>query len=293
MTQVGQGQDNSRLATITIDNIDKTGPDVQLSASNITTDSITLNVIASDDISGLPDTPIYRYYQGDNFIKESQESSYVYKNLSQNTDYTLRVDVTDRAGNTTSESIGAKTLGGKPEIQIAELDSKTTDSLTFKAMATHAAGSTLKYELYVDNEIKDTLENQEQNTEVSLTASSLAMYQDYNCYIAVTDTFENTENSENIPAKTKCSGRTKQCTEGYSSSYYTCSAGCSGHVSYSHYHCSSCGKLLSAGASCTGYTCGKSYGSWATGTRSQMTNCPGCGQKKKLYQFTSSCGARS
>lgn len=108
-----------------IDWIDKTDPEVMLETSDTTTNSTTIKVTATDekDGSGLTATP-YTYYLIEGEVTDPEQiraqkgiakegptnlSNYTYTGLTQNTKYTLVVDVEDVAGNITTTSTVEKT----------------------------------------------------------------------------------------------------------------------------------------------------------------------------------------
>ena len=99
------GKNYGEYASVTI--LDLIKPTVTVTASGLTTRSITANVTAIDNESGMPTTPIYEYY-----IKKSSEStypsvatyagsnsSYTFDELTQSTSYNIKVITIDNAGN--------------------------------------------------------------------------------------------------------------------------------------------------------------------------------------------------
>ena len=86
------------------DILDETPPEVNISTSNLTYNSVTLNVTASDGQSGLADTETYAYYLGDVQQVTNTTKSHNYTGLNAQTQYTLKVVVKDRAGKTTEKS---------------------------------------------------------------------------------------------------------------------------------------------------------------------------------------------
>ena len=84
-------------------------PEVQISVTNVTTNSISVSVVASDKESGLSDTDTYAYYKNGAFVTASTNNSYVYNNLSESTPYTLEVKVQDKAGNEGKADISQRT----------------------------------------------------------------------------------------------------------------------------------------------------------------------------------------
>ena len=90
-----------RYATGNVTNIDKTGPTVTIEAQNITSNSVTLKVTASDNQSGLATTETYSYYYNGTFAIKTTDSSYNYTGLNSETSYVLKVMVVDKLGNST------------------------------------------------------------------------------------------------------------------------------------------------------------------------------------------------
>ena len=102
------GTNNGSYASVTI--LDEVSPTVNLSTSNITSRSATLKVTASDGQSGLATTGTYKYYLGNTLKTTSTNNSYTYTNLSDGTNYTLKVVVTDKVGKTTEKTTTVTTL---------------------------------------------------------------------------------------------------------------------------------------------------------------------------------------
>ena len=90
--------------------LDETPPEVEISASNVTGNSATLTVNASDGQSGLADTARYTYYLGDSFIVSNNTNTYTYTGLSSGVSYTLKVVVKDNAGKTTEKTTSITTV---------------------------------------------------------------------------------------------------------------------------------------------------------------------------------------
>ena len=101
---------------------DTTPPTVEVEIERTTSNSITINVIATDNESGMIDTPTYTYY-----IKKSTESTYeekssnntsshIFTDLTQETTYDIKVEVAgDNAGNTgtaTAQATTKKVISG-------------------------------------------------------------------------------------------------------------------------------------------------------------------------------------
>ena len=77
-------------------------------ATNVTYNSITVQVNASDAQTGLNGT--YTYYLNGGNAVTSANNSYTFNNLNPTTGYTIKVNVADRAGHITSETIVVTTI---------------------------------------------------------------------------------------------------------------------------------------------------------------------------------------
>ena len=82
----------------------------------VTSETIKVTVIAGDNESGLADIDTYRYYLNNEGTTRvtSESNTYTYTKLTENTDYTIRVEAVDRAGlvgeNTTNARTKNKTI---------------------------------------------------------------------------------------------------------------------------------------------------------------------------------------
>lgn len=101
---------------------DKTPPIVNITVSNVTYNSITITVQASDSQSGLADTDRYKYYLDNEteprFVGQIQ--TYTYTDLASGVIYNLKVEVKDKAGNTTIKTVSQQ-VGIAEEMPIKEL----------------------------------------------------------------------------------------------------------------------------------------------------------------------------
>lgn len=108
------GTNGSKTANIDVQDLEE--PKVNVTAGEITTNSITVSVGSSDEQWGMPTTPTYNYY-----IKKSTEAnyqetanytgtntSYTFTGLTQGTRYDVKITTQDKAGN-----IGTGTLINK------------------------------------------------------------------------------------------------------------------------------------------------------------------------------------
>ena len=94
------------LSTKIEDNIK---PIVSINLGTITSNSIQVQVTAQDNETGLADTNAYEYYL-DNVSKgTSNGSTYTFSNLLDGREYTLKVAVTDKAGNANEAEIKGTT----------------------------------------------------------------------------------------------------------------------------------------------------------------------------------------
>ena len=108
------GENHGEGITVTIDNIDKTLPELEIEA-NGKSNSIEVKAKATDEPSGIKD---YTYYIGEkdeegNIVWsegiKTEEPTHTFENLKQNTEYYVKVEVEDKAGNKTEEQTKVKT----------------------------------------------------------------------------------------------------------------------------------------------------------------------------------------
>ena len=88
--------------------LDTKSPTVTVTNGTVTTNSITVNVVATDGESGMPSPASYKYYiakaDGGSFAEEpdgepSESTTHTFANLEANVIYNIRVEVADVAGN--------------------------------------------------------------------------------------------------------------------------------------------------------------------------------------------------
>ena len=130
------GTNHGDFATVTID--DEINPTVNVSLGTSTSNSIVVNVNATDAESGMSSNPVYTYY-----IKESAEpeesyevpsgatelaaNTYTFANLKQSTSYDIKVEVkADIAGN-----MGTGTLLNQTTKTIPSGGGETQEGITF------------------------------------------------------------------------------------------------------------------------------------------------------------------
>ena len=96
--------------------LDGTEPSVSVTLRTVTENSIEVNVSASDGESGLADTNTYKYYTNDILKHTGTETSYTITGLTAETDYTIKVEAYDEAGNAGTDTKQTTTqVAGIPE----------------------------------------------------------------------------------------------------------------------------------------------------------------------------------
>ena len=93
---------------------DKIAPRVRVEVGEITGTSIEVTVTATEEESGLAERETYQYYIGEAIMGRSTSNTFTYTELSEETDYTLRVVVTDKAGNAGEGTAEATTMQPEP-----------------------------------------------------------------------------------------------------------------------------------------------------------------------------------
>ena len=233
---------------------DTVQPTVSVKSSNVTYNSATLTVTATDSQSGIKN---YQFFLGNTSKATQTGNTYNYTGLAENTSYTLKVIVTDNAGNQKEASTSIKTgiSNVAPQVASVTYSTKTTNSLTIKARATDGNSSDrLTYTLYTSTSensgftSKATVSNQVPGTEVTLTASGLSQYTQYYYYVTVSDGKASAQSGTQGWVRTYCPGNTYRCTEAR-----TCSGQslqCPGSTEYAS--CSNCGGdgMYSPGVKC-------------------------------------------
>ena len=157
------GTNGSKTANIDVQDLEE--PKVNVTAGEITTNSIAVSVGSSDEQWGMPSTPTYNYY-----IKKSTEgnypttanytgtnTSYTFTGLTQGTKYDVKITTQDKAGNigtgtlinqTTGEVGGA--TGGLVEGNIIASNptwSNGTASITLSKGGNVANNLTIQYQV--------------------------------------------------------------------------------------------------------------------------------------------------
>ena len=119
---------------------DKTAPTVSISETGKTSSSITVQVEATDDETGMEENPTYTYYykisgQPDSSYKQVSQgtsTTCTISGLTQGTKYTVKVEVADNAGN-----VGSGTV----DITTATVTSGTVEGAITFSLATWSNGT--------------------------------------------------------------------------------------------------------------------------------------------------------
>ena len=109
-------------------NKDSTVPSATLTVGTKTHNSIAVSVSASDGQSGLATSETYKYYEGSTLKTTSTSNSYTFTGLTAGTSYTLKVEVTDKAGNTVTKTTTASTTAKTVQTTLKEGDYVTYPS---------------------------------------------------------------------------------------------------------------------------------------------------------------------
>ena len=97
-----------QVEEVKITKMDKSSPIINsLTVLDTTISSLKINVEASDNLSGIK---TYKYYLDNTLVETSELDTYTYTGLTSGTKYTLRVEVIDNLGNTSSDSTDTTTL---------------------------------------------------------------------------------------------------------------------------------------------------------------------------------------
>ena len=96
------GNNAGDYATLVI--TDDIPPEVSIQAGTPTSNSVQITVTATDEQSGLAEEGTYQYYLNNDLKQTTETNTYTYTGLTQGTQYTLKVVVTDKAGKTTEKS---------------------------------------------------------------------------------------------------------------------------------------------------------------------------------------------
>ena len=88
---------------------DATVPTASITVGTKSETSIAITVKASDATSGLATSGTYKYYLGSTLKTTNTTKTYTYSGLTAGTSYTLKVEVTDKAGNVKTVSTTAST----------------------------------------------------------------------------------------------------------------------------------------------------------------------------------------
>ncbi len=107
--KAGNKGEDSRTVNTT-NKPDTTPPEVSINVGTVTENSIQITVQATETESGLVENETYKYYINNEFKIADTNNSYTFTGLTENTSYTIKVEVYDKAGNKGENSTTAKTL---------------------------------------------------------------------------------------------------------------------------------------------------------------------------------------
>ena len=130
--------ESSDSVTYNVENIDKEGPVISsFKTTNVTEDSITVEVQATDEGSGLAETGTYKYYLNGALSTTTETNTYTFEGLSSGISYSLKVEVADKVGNIGNNTINASTekktdIGGIVDGDYMTENTQVEDDLTNK-----------------------------------------------------------------------------------------------------------------------------------------------------------------
>ena len=127
IARLTDGQNKGNSATYNVR--DNTPPTVTITGGTITSNSIQVNVNATDNESGIPTSPSYKYYIKKSSITSyptSSQTSNTFTGLEQNTSYDIKVETTDVAGNTGTGYL----TGIKTEVRIVDWTQNEDGTIT-------------------------------------------------------------------------------------------------------------------------------------------------------------------
>ena len=212
----GKNESKDEATTTINDLLDPTISSFKVTSTTI--NSITVQVSATDGESGLATKGTYKYYLNDLLHGTSENNTYTYSGLSDDTTYTLKVVVTDNAGNDVeSDSITEKTPidNVAPVISNTGVNTKTTNSITINATATDADKDNITYKLFTSTSntsgfTQKASTSSTSGTQVTLTASGLSQYTTYYYYVEASDGKATTKGTTSS-VRTYCPGTGLTC----------------------------------------------------------------------------------
>lgn len=89
----------------------------QITTGAVTDNSITVTVIANDNESGLASTGTYKYFLNGTETTTIESNTYTFSGLSSETNYNIKVEAYDQAGNKGENTITVKTAIGYPTVE--------------------------------------------------------------------------------------------------------------------------------------------------------------------------------
>ena len=142
------GTNAGKAASVTI--IDAIKPKLEISTDDIGTNNINVSAIATDEESGLAEGETYKYYLNNELKGSNSEGKYNFTNLNNDTEYEIKIIVTDKANNTTEKKINVRTKREIIELNVT-VDTKTImDQITAVTKVTNNVGE-VTYKYYIKN----------------------------------------------------------------------------------------------------------------------------------------------
>lgn len=214
---------------------DENGPDLEVRIKKITKDSFTVKVTVTEKQSGIKLIE-YSIDNGETYVRDITNpiaTSYEFTNLTENTEYNVKVRATDNENHVVEVLATVNTLG-TISIEDVSFVSKTTNSISISAMATDEELRDITYTLYVGNSKDGTYTKKEtvngrSGYTVILKAEELSEYTTYYYYVEASNGTTIVVSSKGSSVRTYCSGTTITCSTTYcpGGGYYSCST-CSG-----------------------------------------------------------------
>ena len=180
------GTNAGKAASVTI--IDAIKPKLEISTDDIGTNNINVSAIATDEESGLAEGETYKYYLNNELKGSNSEGKYNFTNLNNDTEYEIKIIVTDKANNTTEKKINVRTKREIIELNVT-VDTKTImDQITAVTKVTNNVGEvTYKYYIKKSSLPDSTYELRYTGKENSYTFGKLEAFSSYTVKVEAED----------------------------------------------------------------------------------------------------------
>ncbi len=180
------GTNVGKAASVTI--IDAIKPKLEISTDDIGTNNINVSAIATDEESGLAEGETYKYYLNNELKGSNSEGKYNFTNLNNDTEYEIKIIVTDKANNTTEKKINVRTKREIIELNVT-VDTKTImDQITAVTKVTNNVGEvTYKYYIKKSSQPDSAYELRHTGKENSYTFGKLEAFSSYTVKVEAED----------------------------------------------------------------------------------------------------------